>query len=94
VRFFRVTALITPLMKAREEKQLLQFRKQIKQLDLLSLDELGYVLTGKVGTELLFDVLSTASEWQSLVVTKKTCPSSSGPRCSAANGSPEPPSTA
>jgi len=69
VRFFRVTELITLLMEAKEEKQLLRFRKQIKQLDLIVLDELGYVPTGKVGAELLFDVLSTAYERQSLIVT-------------------------
>jgi len=56
-------------MEAKEEKQLLRFRKQIKQLDLIVLDELGYVPTGKVGAELLFDVLSTAYERQSLIVT-------------------------
>ena len=33
------------------------------------IDELGYVPTGKVGSELLFDVLSTAYERQSLIVT-------------------------
>ena len=43
--------------------------KQLKQLDLLILDELGYVPTGKAGAELLFDVLSTAYERQSLIVT-------------------------
>jgi DNA replication protein DnaC len=48
VRFFRVTELITLLMEAKEEKQLLRFRKQIKQLNLIVLDELGYVPTGKV----------------------------------------------
>ena len=69
VRFFRVTELITLLMEAKEEKQLLRFRKQIKQLDLIVLDELGYVPTGKVGAELLFDVLSTAYARQSLIVT-------------------------
>ena len=41
VRFFRVTELITLLMDAKEEKQLLRLRKQIKQLDLIVLDELG-----------------------------------------------------
>ena len=46
-----------------------RFRKHIKQLDLIVLDELGYVPTGKVGAELLFDVLSTAYERQSLIVT-------------------------
>ncbi|MEX0669201.1 MAG: ATP-binding protein [Pirellulales bacterium] len=69
VRFFRVTELITLLMEAKEEKQLLRFRKQIKQLDLIVLDESGYVPTGKGGAELLFDVLSTAYERQSLIVT-------------------------
>lgn len=49
---------------------LLRFRKQIKQLDLLILDELGYVPTGKVVAELLFYVLSTAYERQSLIMTK------------------------
>ena len=69
VRFFRVTELITLLLEAREEKSLIRLRKQIKQLDLVILDELGYVPTGKAGAELLFDVLSTAYERQSLIVT-------------------------
>jgi DNA replication protein DnaC len=41
----------------------------LAQLDLLILDELGYVPTGKAGAELLFDVLSTAYERVSLIVT-------------------------
>jgi DNA replication protein DnaC len=69
VRFFRVTELITLLLEAREEKTLIRLRQQIKQLDLVILDELGYVPTGKTGAELLFDVLSTAYERQSLIVT-------------------------
>ncbi len=69
VRFFRVTELITLLLEAREEKQLMRLRKQLAQLDLLILDELGYVPTGKAGAELLFDVLSTAYERVSLIVT-------------------------
>lgn len=38
-------------------------------MDLLVLDELGYVPTTKVGAELLFDVISTAYERTSLIVT-------------------------
>ena len=60
VRFFRVTEIITQLMEAREERDLLRFRKQLSKLDLLILDELGYVPASKVGSELLFDVISTA----------------------------------
>ena len=69
VRFFRVTELITLLMEAREERQLLRLRAQFGKQDLLILDELGYVPASKAGSELLFDIISTAYERQSLVVT-------------------------
>ena len=38
-------------------------------MDLLVLDELGYVPASKVGAELLFDVISTAYERTSMIVT-------------------------
>ena len=41
VRFWRVTELITCLMEAKEERQLLRIRNQLAKLDLLVLDELG-----------------------------------------------------
>ena len=69
VRFFRVTELITVLLEAREERQLLRLRKQLGKQDLLILDELGYVPASKAGAELLFDIISTAYERQSLMVT-------------------------
>jgi DNA replication protein DnaC len=69
VRFFRVTELITLLMEAREERQLLRLRAQFGKQDLLILDELGYVPASKAGSELLFDIISTAYERQSLIVT-------------------------
>ena len=69
VRFFRVTELITLLMEAREERQLMRLRTQLGKQDLLILDELGYVPASKAGSELLFDIISTAYERQSLIVT-------------------------
>jgi len=69
VRFFRVTELVTQLMEAREERQLLRMKAQLARLDLIVLDELGYVPASKLGAELLFDVVSTAYERQSLIVT-------------------------
>jgi DNA replication protein DnaC len=69
VRFFRVTELITQLMEAREERQLARMRTGLSKLDLLVLDELGYVPASKIGAELLFDVISTAYERTSLIVT-------------------------
>ena len=69
VRFCRVTELITQLMEAREERLLLRMKSQLAKLDLLILDELGYVPASKLGAELLFDVISTAYERTSLIVT-------------------------
>jgi len=69
VRFFRVTELITLLLEAREERQLLRLRGQLAKLDLLVLDELGYVPASKAGAELLFDVIANAYERHSVIVS-------------------------
>ena len=69
VRFWRVTELITQLMEAREERILARMKGQLAKLDLLILDELGYVPASKLGAELLFDVISTAYERTSVIVT-------------------------
>jgi DNA replication protein DnaC len=69
VRFWRVTELITTLMEAREDHQLMRLRGRLSKLDLLVLDELGYVPASKVGAELLFDIISTAYERTSIIVT-------------------------
>jgi DNA replication protein DnaC len=69
VRFYRVTELVTQLMEAREERQLLRMKAQLAKLDLLVLEELGYVPASKLGAELLFEVISTAYERQSIIVT-------------------------
>ena len=69
VRFLRVTELITQLLEAKEERQLQRYRQALSKLDLLILDELGYVPASKAGAELLFDVIATAYERYSLIVT-------------------------
>ena len=69
VRFFRVTELLTQLLEAREERALGRLRTQLARLDLLVLDEFGYVPASQVGAELLFDVISTSYEKTSVVVT-------------------------
>ena len=69
VRFTPVTELIRLLLEAREERQQLRLRQQLGKLDLLILDELGYVPASKAGAELLFDVIATAYERYSLIVT-------------------------
>lgn len=69
VRFWRVTDLITALMEAREERVLARMKSQLSKVDLLILDELGFVPASKLGAELLFDVISTAYERTSVIVT-------------------------
>jgi DNA replication protein DnaC len=69
VRFIRTTELVTAFIEARDERSFLRLKAQFAKLDLLVLDELGYVPATKVGSELLFDVISTAYERSSLIVT-------------------------
>jgi DNA replication protein DnaC len=48
---------------------LTRMKTQLAKLDLMILDELGYVPTSKLGSELFFDVISTAYERTSVIVT-------------------------
>jgi DNA replication protein DnaC len=69
VRFHRLTELATLLLEARDERSLLGLKARLAKLDLLILDELGYVPASKIGAKLLFDVISSAYERTSLIVT-------------------------
>jgi DNA replication protein DnaC len=69
VRFMTTTGLVTQLFEQRETRTLQRLHKQLEQLDVLVLDDLGYVPFSKTGAELLFDVVSRAYERTSLIVT-------------------------
>jgi len=69
VRFMTATGLVTQLLEQRETRTLQRLHKQLERLDVLLLDELGYVPFSKAGAELLFDVVSRAYERTSLIVT-------------------------
>ena len=69
VRFFSATGMVTQLLERREERQLERFHKQLERLNLIVLDELGYVPFSKAGAELFFEVISRAYERTSLIVT-------------------------
>ena len=69
VRFYTVTQLVTELIECQEERRLQRLQKQLQRLQLLVLDELGYVPFSKTGAELLFEVISQAYERHSLMVT-------------------------
>ena len=55
VRFQKVIELVTQMIEAREQRQLARLKTQLAKLDLLILDELGYVPASKLGAELLFE---------------------------------------
>ena len=69
VRFHTATGLVTQLLERREDRELERFLRQLERLELLVLDELGYVPFSKAGAELLFDVVGRAYERTSLLVT-------------------------
>lgn len=69
VRFFTATALVTQLLELREQKSLMRLRKQLQKQHLLIIDELGYVPFTQAGAELLFDIIGSAYERQSLIIT-------------------------
>jgi DNA replication protein DnaC len=69
VRFVTACGLVTQLLEAREERQLQRLHKQLERLELIVIDELGYVPFSKAGAELLFEVVSRAYERTSLILT-------------------------
>lgn len=69
VRFFTATALVTALMEARDEKNLLKLKKRLSHLDLIVVDEFGYVPFSKTGAELLFEFFAERYERGSVFVT-------------------------
>lgn len=69
VRFYTVARLVNLLLEANEKGTLGKLYKQIESLDLLILDELGYVPLHKQGAELLFQIINLCYEKRSLIVT-------------------------
>ena len=69
VKFFTVASLANKLIEANQKGNLPKMMKQIEKLDLLVLDELGYIPLHKEGAELIFQVISMCYENKSLVIT-------------------------
>ena len=69
VRFFTVTELVLKLAQAWKNGTLERFRKDLNDLDLLILDEWGYVPVDRDGSQLLFRVISDSYESKSLLLT-------------------------
>ncbi|ACR78786.1 MULTISPECIES: IS21-like element ISKol1 family helper ATPase IstB [Kosmotoga] len=69
VLFKTAAGLINELKEAKDEKQLVRYAKQFKKLDLVIIDELGYISFDIEGAELLFQYLAMRYETKSTLIT-------------------------
>lgn len=69
VRFYRVSHLVEELESAYRNGKLSAFRKKFDDIQLLILDEMGYVPFSKEGAEILFQLITEFYEKKSLIVT-------------------------
>ena len=69
VRFYTVTELVLKLGEAWKNGTLERLRSDLNNLDLLILDEWGYVPVDRDGSQLLFRVISDSYESKSLLLT-------------------------
>ena len=56
-------------MEVRDGRRLLNLQRQLSRLNLLTIDELGFVLLSRTGAELLFEVFFQRYERGSVIVT-------------------------
>ena len=57
--FFTASSLVTKLEESKNENKLSRFMDKLKKVDLLIIDELGFVPFSDTGARLLFDVFTT-----------------------------------
>lgn len=69
VRFFTACKLVNALEEARSQNQLSRFMQNIQKVQLLIIDELGYIPFSQSGSRLLFDVFSSRYEQGSIAIS-------------------------
>jgi len=69
VRFYKTAALINDLQVAQKKLTLSGFVARFVKLDLLILDELGFIAVDKAGGQLLFQLVSDLYEQVSMIIT-------------------------
>ena len=69
VRFFTAAGLINPLTEAQAGLRLSHLDRSLSQVDLLIIDEVGYVPFSEKGAQLFFQVVAQSYERQSLIIT-------------------------
>ena len=71
VAFWRAADLVRELVEARDQRTLSRLHQRCQKVDLLIVDELGFVPFDRTGGELLFNLLSDRYERRSTLVTTK-----------------------
>lgn len=69
VAFFRAADLVRTMIEARDARELGRLQRRLDRVDVLILDELGFVPFDRHGGELLFQVITDRYERHSVVVT-------------------------
>ena len=69
VRFFTATALANILQEKHQRGTLTSFMTSLRRVELLVLDEVGFITLHKEASELLFQVVSDCYEQKSLIIT-------------------------
>ncbi|PWR73109.1 IS21-like element helper ATPase IstB [Methanospirillum stamsii] len=69
VNFKTAAGLVNELLEAKKAGRFTLLMRQLKRIDLLILDELGYITFDLEGTELLFQILAARYEVLSTVIT-------------------------
>lgn len=69
VQFARAADIVRSLLEARDSRELGRLQRRLQYVDLLVLDELGFVPFDRAGGELLFNLLTERYERRSVIVT-------------------------
>jgi len=69
VKFYSVPTLVNQLKELKMHSNLLSIKNSFEKIDLMILDELGYISFDREGGELLFTHLSMRSERKSTIIT-------------------------
>ena len=69
VAFTRAADLVRMLVEARDQRELGKTQRRLERVDLLILDEVGFVPFDRAGGELLFNVIADRYERRSVLVT-------------------------
>jgi DNA replication protein DnaC len=69
VAFWRAADLVRTLLEARDARELSRLQRRLARLQLLIVDELGFIPFDRTGGELLFNLLSARYERASVIVT-------------------------